>query len=468
MPRLLRFAVFVFLMLNTRIAFAACHAVSPSGSGSNSGADWNNAYAGIPATLIRGDVYYLADGSYGTYTFSTPTSGTATVEIRKAQSYDNCTSTGWNTATMGSSQAVFSGTTPFTVATSYVTVNGNGQQTTPGCGGIPSAYNAAGSAGTTPTDCGIRAVTTDTSSDIVFRLNSGATNVTEKYVELVGTGINSADSNALTAEFGGNGGFVADHIFGRNAACMYFSALAFQHTVENSYFWWIQSSPNNCHPEYNLMANGGSNTSSTPINEFNNIYRDMSGTSTFASVSSGNIWINIWDNVFMCSSTGCNGTGNDDGIMWCGNSTNCVVNFYQNTLVNLTGGNDNGLVTNASSSGSLSGNAKNNLIYNTVNSTMISSGIAQSNNTWINSAGVSGTNNVIITSGASIPFVDVANGDFTLVADSANYDNRIALTGVYNTDAAGNTFTTDRGAYQFAGTQAPAPQPPSGLTATVQ
>ena len=86
--RLLFLVAFVPLALSS--AYASCHVVTPTGSGSKTGADWSNAYAGPPATLIRGDVYYLADGTYGAYTFNTPpASGTTTVEIRKAQSYDN-------------------------------------------------------------------------------------------------------------------------------------------------------------------------------------------------------------------------------------------------------------------------------------------------------------------------------------------------------------------------------------------
>src|SRR5580698_173786 len=108
MARLLRAAILIAFIFSAKSAHAACHAVSPSGSGSKTGADWNNAYAGLPGTLVRGDVYYLADGSYGSMRLSQAVSGTSTIEVRKAQSYDNgstCASSiaaGWNTATMGS------------------------------------------------------------------------------------------------------------------------------------------------------------------------------------------------------------------------------------------------------------------------------------------------------------------------------------------------------------------------------
>src|SRR5260370_35624186 len=109
MARFFRATILIAFIFSAKSAFAACHVVTPSGSGSKTGADWNNAYAGLPSTLTRGDVYYLADGAYGSYTISTPDSGTTVVEIRKAQTYDNCTSTAWSAATRGPSQASLQG-----------------------------------------------------------------------------------------------------------------------------------------------------------------------------------------------------------------------------------------------------------------------------------------------------------------------------------------------------------------------
>src|SRR5580693_8886409 len=102
-PHLVLTVIFTMLFAGNADA-QTCLVVSPSGSGSHTGADWNNALAGLPSTLVRGDIYYLADGTYGQYSVSSA-SGSGWIEIRKAQSYDNCTATGWNTSTMGSAQA---------------------------------------------------------------------------------------------------------------------------------------------------------------------------------------------------------------------------------------------------------------------------------------------------------------------------------------------------------------------------
>ncbi len=201
------------------------------------------------------------------------------------------------------------------------------------------------------------------------------------------------------------------------------------------------------------MANGGSNTASTPILDHGNIYRDMSGTSTFATVSSGSIWINIWDDVFTCSASGCPGTGNDDGIMWCGNSVTCVINMYQNTAANINGGINNAWEVTQSTA-SASGTVANNLAYNVTNTG--TPNITNNNNTWLNSgSGQTGTNNVIVASGAVNPFVNTSVFNFNLSVDSSNYNNRASLTAPYNTDAANNTFTTDRGAFQFISSGGP-------------
>src|SRR5207302_2999153 len=103
----LLFFILLTLTAGSTSAGAACHVVTPSGSGSQSGADWNNAFAGLPATLVRGDTYYMATGTYSIYRFNTAESGTTLITIKKAIAADHCTDVGWNNATMGVGQAVW-------------------------------------------------------------------------------------------------------------------------------------------------------------------------------------------------------------------------------------------------------------------------------------------------------------------------------------------------------------------------
>src|SRR5205807_275368 len=87
-------------------AQAACHVVTPSGAGTRDGSAWGNAFAGLPATLVRGDSYYIATGTYPRYRFNTPESGTTVITIKKATPTDHCTDAGFQ-AGYGTGQAVW-------------------------------------------------------------------------------------------------------------------------------------------------------------------------------------------------------------------------------------------------------------------------------------------------------------------------------------------------------------------------
>gem|GEM_PF-1287290 len=69
--------------------------------------DWTNACDTLPVSLVRGATYYVADGTYGSYTFDDPASGTQLITIKKATVADHGTDTGWSNA-YGDGQAVFS------------------------------------------------------------------------------------------------------------------------------------------------------------------------------------------------------------------------------------------------------------------------------------------------------------------------------------------------------------------------
>jgi hypothetical protein len=81
--------------------------VRAGAAGSNSGADWDNAFADLPSSFQRGATYYVAAGLYqGVKTFSTPEAGAAYIYIKKATESDHGTNTGWSSS-YGSGPAVF-------------------------------------------------------------------------------------------------------------------------------------------------------------------------------------------------------------------------------------------------------------------------------------------------------------------------------------------------------------------------
>jgi hypothetical protein len=74
----------------------ANHYVLDGGSGD--GSAWDNAWDVLPATLVRGDTYYIGDGSYAAYTFDDATSGATEITVKKATAADHGTETGWSSA----------------------------------------------------------------------------------------------------------------------------------------------------------------------------------------------------------------------------------------------------------------------------------------------------------------------------------------------------------------------------------
>lgn len=121
--------VILLIVLSLNSPMAADHYVRAGASGN--GSDWTNAYGVLPATLVRGDTYYLADGDYGSYAFNDAENGTLVIIIRKATASDHGINTGWDT-TYGDGKASFSG---IAFSASYYEFNG-------GTGGGPGNWNS--------------------------------------------------------------------------------------------------------------------------------------------------------------------------------------------------------------------------------------------------------------------------------------------------------------------------------------
>lgn len=118
-------------LLGVSHAAAATHYIRDGGSASTTGTgscnsggsgNWNTANACdvLPTTLVRGDTYYIADGSYASRTLNTAVSGTTVIAIKKATVADHGTSTGWDD-TYGDGQAAFG---VLTITTGYWMIDG--------------------------------------------------------------------------------------------------------------------------------------------------------------------------------------------------------------------------------------------------------------------------------------------------------------------------------------------------------
>jgi len=106
----LLFTIFFLAMLFFSVlsAEAANRYVRAGATGANNGTDWTNAYTTLPASLVRGNTYFIADGTYAGYTFDDDASGTTLITIKKATTSSHGTDTGW-VSTYGDGQAVFGG-----------------------------------------------------------------------------------------------------------------------------------------------------------------------------------------------------------------------------------------------------------------------------------------------------------------------------------------------------------------------
>jgi hypothetical protein len=110
----------IYFVLTTS-AYAANHYVRSGATGANNGNDWTNAWTTLPSTLTRGDTYYIAGGTYGTYTFDDAPSGSTYIYIKKATTSAHGTDTGWNSA-YGTSQAVWTG--QWRIRSDYLDIDG--------------------------------------------------------------------------------------------------------------------------------------------------------------------------------------------------------------------------------------------------------------------------------------------------------------------------------------------------------
>jgi len=84
----------------------ATHYVRAQAGGDGSGGDWSNAFSSLPSTLVPGDTYYVADGTYPPLTVKRASSGTAVITIKKATTSDHGTGTGWQSS-YGDGKATF-------------------------------------------------------------------------------------------------------------------------------------------------------------------------------------------------------------------------------------------------------------------------------------------------------------------------------------------------------------------------
>lgn len=487
------FLTIFFLVCTCSLSHATCLAVTPSGSGAKTGADWNNALA-FPPSYVRGDIYYFADGNYGsTLNLSTADSGTTVIELRKAQSYDNCTSVGWNTATMGSAQMVIQSPGSgqlVSISSDYWIINGNGNNagtTEVGCGGVeanpPSTMLGAAP---NPAACGIKiddSTCTSTANDGCNNgvMHGAGINIIWESVEWFGQGLNTNGNNNSEPYFwfacvgGCSGsptsmaGSVLSHCYCHNMGTTSFTVVNGtwnNGSIDHNYFWGEFDGSFNHGESVQLQgANSGSVI-------HHNIWRDQQTNGDVVGTdTSGSSWsISIYDNADICSAGGTSTTcrHNDGDIANFGTGIATII-AYNNTWSHPSAC---GYVIGGGS-GSINSTItlKNNLYYD-CGSFDHSNGSGGTNNVDYNSylamsQGAIGSHDVACSSSCPNPFTNVNLG-VQLASDGADWNNRLSVGSPYDTlDLYGNAFTTDRGAAQYVAGGIIAPSSLTGKVTTV-
>lgn len=406
---ILRTAALALLTLVLSLAgvsqsWAASLYCSPLGSGTKSGADWNNTIQGKPTTLVRGNTYYFASGAYGAWYFA-PLAGTSTVTFKKATASDHGTSTGWN-ASYGTGAATITGVANLVnIATSYLVIDGQ------------------------ETD-GFQFISTGTIDNGPVRIFNGSTAnfLTIRYCRLEGVSGRTAVSQAKL--FYNLANSYTDHTF---EYC----------TFKNGGQTWItESTGSNLVIQYNTFDTCGSGSSSYHSAGFAlagnsnvtiryNVFKNMiqNGSTTYIEPQITGNGMYIYGNVFYEDQpwAGCS-----QGV-YAVTASDSFLNayFYNNTAYGLHSGLP-GIYLN--SSGTSSAFATNNVWQSCSSSVNFSGNVVQGNN--------------ILNTG-EVAFQGPSTGDFRL---SANTSSGTTLSSPYDTDPVGTARVPgswSKGAYQY-------------------
>jgi hypothetical protein len=415
---------------------AASKFVRPGATGNNSGSDWANAHNGLPSALVRGDTYYLAAGSYGSYTFDDANSGTTVITIKKATVADHGTETGWN-STYGGSQAVFSG---WQIYTDFYVFDGQVRNTDWRTGGI-NQYGIT--TGNTRLDNGG---------------GTGGDNLTFRYIDLHGGGRDTGNGDDVIYGLTGNSNISFQNCALRDSDRTIFLMRGnWQNlVVDHSYLARNTSTPA-IHGELLSM------TSSTNVTFSNNAIEDIEGTAVFAGLNDGvaTDW-RLYGNTILHTAAYIAKTGRQSvynygitGVVFCANDTsnnNTCNNFltYNNTMVNIQG-TWSGVVIQKGT-----GNiTQNNIWYNSARTA--GTGNTSGSNWYYNTVqdGDSSATKQVCSSNCDI-FVDLPNRDFRLKSATLT---GTTLSSPYNSDpnniSRGADGNWDRGAFEYSGGTSP-------------
>ena len=458
------------------ISFAANHHVRSDCAYNGNGTTWacatvsggTGAYKVLPATLVRGATYYIADGSYPSYTVDDAVSGTSVITIKKATTSAHGTENGWDSS-YGNGQAVFTSSGGmggiFNIITSYVVFDG-----VVGSGSNPDSY---GFKIATPTNCnqdnrmlGIPPVGYSTLNVSNITVSHVAmTNCGSSYnYGQVGIYSNPATSSNITVSNSYLAGNTTNILF-VHWTNSEISGNYFAGNWSNALYHGAQISPS---------GTASIPCASSDITVKNNIFLNSTGTAVMSVHRKDNYRFKIFNNIIIGGNPS-RGFGSGDSAV-----ADVVRQFevHHNTFINVNFPFSLGalFVGNLSDVNTDKSYAYNNLFYNTINPRLDNYGytngaIVHTYNAHYNSTGVYDSSEggmAVNTTGD--PFVNSAEGNYHLKIRTKTGK---VLLAPYNIDKDGNTRGAsvpgiwdirDRGVYRYSPGYSPGPNSPAGYS----
>jgi len=417
----------IFVLLHS-LSLAACHYVRPPGGdyGNEDGTDWNNAYDGLPTTLVRGDVYYVAAGVYNNgWYLDDPESGTSVITIKKANASECASVQGWLSEFETGQVVVYNGSdttygAAITITRGYYIIDGVTGTGTSGYG-IKLRY----------------AHLNQDNTGILIRDNA-VSSLTVRHVEfdMPGSSYNYAQWGIYRVSGSFSNAHV-DHCYAHNFNVFMKDDGGGGTIIENCYFKNQWSSSNHHGELISIVCTDGL------IFRYNIVENAVNGTGGIIVLGDYETYecsvddVEIYGNVFF----DCSGGGN--GIIGTGSSY-CSLGaknwkIYNNTIV------DSGSVfvyfpmRECAAGGEPASNflIKNNLIFNS--SAYIDANSATVDHNYFNSETSvgpdgKGTNQVNSTQTSAQTFVDYENDRFELKSGSDAIDTGVDLGTPYNID----------------------------------
>lgn len=403
-------AISSLLFLSALRLDAADFCIRPGGSGSQNGSDWNNAMANLPSPQVRGATYWIASGDYGSWTITTPVSGSTYIYFKKATVASHGPSAGWNNAfDNGPAQLAGVGNL-LTLQTSYLDFDGQ--------------------TGSRDSGHGFAFVGTGRGAYGICRTYNGYTADHLKFRRCKIAGPGSGGSSQLRLYYNQANNFV-DHLF---EYCYFFGggqtwiteSTGSDLVIDHCYFKDCGSGDSQWHSAGLALA--GQSNAVIRYSVFENMLANGSTTYIEPQIVGNGIY--VYGNVFRGTSPteGC--SQGIFAITAFDVISNCFI--YNNTVYGL----------NSAQPGVWGGNVGGSTV------TVI-------NNVWQNCAsapnftGVTESNNIKNT--GEVSFSNAPSGDFTL---ASNTSNGTTLSSPFNVDPAGTTRVPgswSKGAYQFGG-----------------